>query len=73
MIGEEGFETLRQRFDARIDEIVIRRCQAHGKMINFHTDVSKRTMQVAINSDTEYQGGNLIYATRGQIHRPKRL
>jgi predicted 2-oxoglutarate/Fe(II)-dependent dioxygenase YbiX len=72
MIGDQEFDKLRAMFSAKIDEIVIRRCESHGKLINFHTDVSKKTMQVAISSDTEYTGGTLLYATRGQLHMPKR-
>ena len=49
------------------DEIILRRCQAHNKFINFHTDVSKRTMQLSVNSDTEYEGGRLVYATNGKL------
>jgi len=56
----------------RYDEILIRRCQAHGKFINFHTDHSFRTMQVSINSDSEYEGGHLMYLSRGSAHfRPR--
>ena len=54
------------------DEILIRRCQATGKFINFHTDHSKRTMQVSINSDRDYEGGQLMYLANGQIHIPSR-
>ena len=56
----------------RYDEILIRRCQATGKFINFHTDHSARTMQVSINSDQEYEGGQLMYLTDGEIHIPSR-
>lgn len=42
-------------------QIIIRRCQAHGKLINFHTDVSLRTLQLSLNSDEEYEGGKLVY------------
>ncbi len=31
-------------FEDSYDEIIIRRCQAHGKFINFHTDVSLKTL-----------------------------
>jgi hypothetical protein len=44
MIGESAVNELEAAFADRYDEILIRRCQAHGKFINFHTDVSQRTM-----------------------------
>ncbi len=59
-------------FDRRVDEIVVRRCQAHGKLINFHTDVSLRTMQVSLNDDSEYVGGRLMFATQGELKVPVR-
>ena len=62
-IGSEAVIELETTFGQRYDQILIRRCQAHGKFINFHTDVSLRTMQIALNGDGEYKGGNLVYAT----------
>ena len=62
-IGTEAVNELEKTFGQRYDEIIIRRCQAHGKFINFHTDVSLRTMQVALSGDDEYKGGNLVFAT----------
>jgi hypothetical protein len=29
-------------------------------------------MQVALNGDNEYKGGNLVYATNGKLHAPER-
>ena len=65
MIGSELFSELEELFIDSYDEIVIRRCQAHGKFINFHTDVSLKTMQVSLNSDDEYEGGRLVFACDG--------
>jgi hypothetical protein len=65
MIGQANFENLLKIFGQTFDEIVIRRCQATGKFINFHTDNSLRTMQISINSDRDYQGGQLMYLTNG--------
>lgn len=42
-------------------------------MINFHTDVSAKTLQVSLNDDSEYEGGKLIYASQGRLHIPKRV
>lgn len=71
-IGKEAVLELEQTFGQRYDEILVRRCQAHGKFINFHTDVSLRTMQVALNGDDEYKGGNLVFASHGKLNVPKR-
>ena len=43
-IGLEAVVELEKIFVQRYDEILIRRCQSHGKFINFHTDVSLRTL-----------------------------
>ena len=40
--------------------------------INFHTDVSLKTLQVSLNGDSEYTGGQLVYATKGGLHIPER-
>lgn len=58
-------------FAEHYDEIVLRRCQAHGKFINFHLDVSLKTMQVALNDDSEYGGGRLVYATGDKLLVPE--
>ena len=71
-IGSGAVEELEATFDQRYDVILIRRCQAHWKFINFHTDFSLRTMQVALNSDSEYSGGNLVFAIGGNLVTPKR-
>lgn len=52
--------------------IVVRRCSARGKHINFHTDVSLRTMQVALNGDDEYDGGRLVFLDAAGAHAPPR-
>ncbi len=72
MIGESAVNELEAAFADRYDEILIRRCQAHGKFINFHTDVSLRTMQVALNGDDDYLGGRLVFACKGKLYSPKR-
>ena len=35
-------------------------------------DFSKRTMQVALNDEEEYEGGRLIFATEGGFVQPNR-
>ena len=64
LVGIEAVTELEHIFVETYDEILIRRCEAHGKFINFHTDVSLKTMQVALNGDNEYSGGRLVYVTK---------
>ncbi|TNV79969.1 hypothetical protein FGO68_gene2106 [Halteria grandinella] len=72
LVGEEAKQHIEAVFADSYDEIVVRRCQSHGKMINFHTDVSLKTLQVSLNDDTEYEGGRLIYATQDSLYIPER-
>ena len=72
LIGQKAFSELESLFEQRYDEIVIRRCESHGKFINFHTDVSKRTMQLSLNGDDEYQGGRLLYLINNGFYCPTR-
>ncbi len=72
LIGEQPLNELETLFEDRYDEIIIRRCQPHGKFINFHTDVSLKTLQLALNGPDEYLGGQLVYLSNGSIHVPDR-
>ena len=56
----------------KCDKIRLRRCCAHGKAINLHTDFHRRTMQVPLNGDDEYDGGKLVYVTKNGMHWPHR-
>ena len=41
--------------------------------MNFHIDVfSSKTLQLALNDDSDYVGGKLIYATKEGLIAPKR-
>ncbi len=64
IIGVDKLQELEVLFGDSYDEILIRRCQAHGKFINFHFDHSLKTMQIALNGDDEYDGGRLVYANK---------
>jgi hypothetical protein len=44
LVGIDSVHELEETFAEKYDEILIRRCQAHGKFINFHTDLSSKTM-----------------------------
>eukprot|EP00945_MAST-04E_sp_MAST-4E-sp1_P001031 g1031.t1 len=61
LIGEPNVLTLTKLFPGIINEIKIRRCASHGEWIKLHTDHSQLTMQVPLNSDTDYVGGKLVY------------
>ena len=73
MVGEAGVAELEKHFGQDYSEILMRRCQAHGKFINFHTDVSRKTLQLSLNSDSEYEGGRLVFTTDGKLVIPERL
>ena len=72
LIGENSFKALEKTFGDSYNEIVLRRCSAHGKFINFHTDVSLKTMQLAVNGDDEYFGGRLVYLSKDKLEAPAR-
>ena len=55
------------------DQIIIRRCTSYGKRIDMHIDKSLQTMQVALNDDSSYEGGRLVFACGGKIVTPQRL
>ena len=72
LMGQEFYDKLIGLFNDKFDEILIRRCCAYGKFINFHTDVSLKTLQLALNDETEYEGGRLMYLIDGKVNVPPR-
>ena len=59
-----------------IYEIKLRRVEAAGarKVIFFHLDAATiKTMQVALNDESEYDAGRLVYATEAGLHLPTRM
>lgn len=72
LVGLSQLSKLVAIFGNEPDEIVVRRCQAHGRCINFHVDHSKKVMQVALNSDEEFRGGRLVFATDAGLEIPRR-
>ena len=74
LIGDAPVEELKAvpGFPSDFTSIRLRRCEAAGHCINFHLDHSLRTMQVALNDDSEYTGGALVFANRAGLHRPAR-
>jgi len=73
LIGIEALERISTFMDNDFNRIVLRRCCAEGLCINFHLDHSLKTMQIALNDDTEYVGGRLVFATNdGALYVPRR-
>ena len=77
--GEETVARLAQYFNGPYDTIRLRRVEAdldkqeqHHQSVQFHTDFSKRTMQIALNGDAEYGGGKLVFATADGFVCPER-
>jgi hypothetical protein len=73
LIGAANVRKLTAFFGGQgFNEIKLRRSSARGKCINFHRDISRRTMQVSLNSDDDYVGGRILYATDdGFLSPPK--
>lgn len=81
--GKETVARLAQYFNGPYSTIRLRRVEQLGpnereqsgqqhRSVHFHTDFSKRTMQIALNADTEYGGGRLIFATADGFVCPER-
>ena len=64
--GSTSYDTIRMR------RVVGGALGAGGKSVPFHTDFSRRTMQVALNGDDEYEGGRLVFATKDGFVVPSR-
>mgnify|MGYP001481595524 CR=1 FL=1 len=72
LIGQQLCVKLEDFFAGQCNKIVVRRCQAHGKLINFHTDEAEKTLQLSLNDDSEYEGGRLLFVTKGKVEAPQR-
>jgi large subunit ribosomal protein L40e len=64
IIGETATKSLEKHFQSKYDTIRMRRVAASGKpegeCVAFHTDFSRRTMQVCLNDENNYEGGLLL-------------
>jgi hypothetical protein len=60
-ITEETYNNIKIIFKNSIDTIKIRRVIGDKKIINFHTDYSQKTMQIALNDENEYKGGKITF------------
>jgi len=73
LVGSTALQRIESIFPrANWQEIKLRRCVAHGKHINFHTDFAERTMQITLNDDTTYMGGKLVFVNSKGVHIPSR-
>jgi hypothetical protein len=73
LIGEEAVRALAAAFGEQVyDTVKLRRVEAHGLCVPFHTDYSRRTMHVALNDESEYTGGRLVFATSAGFEMPRR-
>ena len=68
---------LKRAFGGRVDMVKLRRVRARPAgeeyCINFHLDHAQRTLSVALNDPSEYEGGRIVYlAADGQVHTPVR-
>eukprot|EP01043_Picozoa_sp_COSAG02_P006190 COSAG02_NODE_174_length_31243_cov_76.084543_12_plen_133_part_00 len=75
-VGTECAKSLEQTFGAvggRVNSIRLRRVAVRGQAIPFHLDhPTVWTMQVALNADTEYDGGRLAFLTELGLEVPAR-
>ena len=64
LIGTLAVDTVTSAFGGSVDLFKLRRAagDAQCRSVVFHTDFAKRTMQVALNDDSEYDGGRLVFA-----------
>ena len=56
----------------RVDAVILRRCNVRGEFIAFHLDETPLTVQVALNGDSEYEGGRLLFLEGDRVHAPAR-
>jgi ubiquitin len=61
-VGSEHALTLAALLDNEYDKIILRRSEGgFGHCIPFHLDTSLCVLQVALNDDSEYEGGRLVF------------
>jgi hypothetical protein len=72
-VGDNCLEELDGLFGTQCEDIVLRRCDKKDHCIDFHVDYARRTMQIALTGDEEYEGGRLVYVSReGKLEEPRR-
>jgi hypothetical protein len=71
-IGKDALTALDNIFGEASNDIVLRRCDYLNHCIDFHVDYAYKTLQVALNDDSEYEGGRLVFVSNGKLEMPKR-
>ena len=76
-LDQATVDGLKRAFGGRVDMVKLRRVRARPAgeeyCINFHLDHAHRTLSVALNDPSEYEGGRIVYlAADGQVHTPVR-
>ena len=88
IIGQSATFNLEHHFQSKYDTIKMRRVtsidtsmndpkkngnEKEGLCVAFHTDFSRRTMQISLNDETKYKGGLLLFATSNGFIVPSRI
>jgi len=72
-VGVDASSRIFKIFGGPPNAIRLRRVEASkGESVAFHTDYSLKTMQIPLNSDTEYDGGRLVWVRDGRFEVPPR-
>ena len=71
-LGSATVDALLKAFGGVVDTVKLRRVCELGACVAFHTDCSSRTMHVALNDESEYDGGRLVFATPAGFEVPSR-
>ena len=76
LIGAPTVASLITFFGAKPDAFRLRRVEADANKtdaaVAFHTDFSRRTMQVPLNDEGDYDGGRLVFVTDQGLEMPSR-
>jgi len=74
LIGTNAADNIAKQMEGCYNKIIIRRCNEIGKCIQFHTDVSLRTMQIPLNDEIkDYVGARLCFVVDDALVYPKRV
>ena len=73
LIGQEKFDLLVGNMENDFSDIVLRRVEDHGHSINFHTDYSRKTMQIMLSDQDQYEGCELVFVTSNGFEKPTRM
>ena len=79
LVGRRVVVRLSGLMDGNYNEVLLRRCEDHGRLMEFHTDSNEtagpllRTLQVPLNEeDGDYEGGRLVFVTPDGLATPRR-